>query len=66
MKASQQFEKGIKVVCQHGKGIKAFFSSGEIKHKHVTCALILKNFSLLFILFHFICVTLFIFIKLKY
>ena len=25
MKASQQFEKGIKAVCQHGKGIKEFF-----------------------------------------
>ena len=25
MEASQQFEKGIKAVCQHGKGIKAIF-----------------------------------------
>ena len=43
MKASQQFEKVIKAVCQHGKGIKAFFSGGEIKHKNVTCALTLEG-----------------------
>ena len=36
MEASQQFKKGIKAVCQHGKGIKAIFSGGEIKHKNVT------------------------------